>query len=142
LAKHKFAINDAEYEVEVGARQGSRVQVTVNGKAYDVELKASAGVAVVPMSQRPPAMVPPSSSVAPPPGLAAGDAAVRSPMAGLVLSIKVQVGDQVNAGDELLMLEAMKMENAITAHRAGTVKRIAVEAQQVVNQGDVLVELG
>jgi acetyl-CoA/propionyl-CoA carboxylase biotin carboxyl carrier protein len=57
------------------------------------------------------------------------------------LSITVKAGDQVNAGDELLMLEAMKMENAITAHRAGTVKRVAVEAQQVVNQGDLLVEL-
>jgi len=40
VAKHKFAINDAEYEVEVGARHGSRVEVSVNGKAYDVELKS------------------------------------------------------------------------------------------------------
>ena len=62
-------------------------------------------------------------------------------MAGLVLSVKVKVGDQVNAGDELLVLEAMKMENAITAHRCGTVKRVAVDAQQVVNQDDVLVEI-
>jgi biotin carboxyl carrier protein len=134
VAKHKFAINDAEYEVEVGTRQGGRVQVTVNGKSYDVELKSGSAAVVPPqasLQQKPMAPASPSG----------GDGAVRSPMAGLVLSVKVKVGDRVSAGDELLMLEAMKMENAITAHREGTIKRVAVEAQQVVNQGDVLVEI-
>jgi biotin carboxyl carrier protein len=140
LAKHKFAINDTDYEVEVGARKNGRVQVTVNGKAYDVELKAGEVAPVVkrPQSVAPPPMAAPQPSA----GAGAGDSAVCSPMAGLVLSIKVKVGDKVSAGDDLLMLEAMKMENAITAHKSGTVKRIAVEAQQVVNQGDVLVEIG
>jgi glutaconyl-CoA decarboxylase len=146
LAKHRFAINDREYEVEVGARQGSRVQVTVNGKSYEVELKANAAPATA-KPQRPASPLQPSVS-APLPAAAtavpggAADNAVRAPMAGLVLSVRVKVGDQVNAGDELLMLEAMKMENAITAERAGTVKRVAVEPQQVVNQDDVLIELG
>jgi biotin carboxyl carrier protein len=143
VAKHKFAINDAEYEVEVGSRQGGRVQVTVNGKAYDVELK-SGSAAVVPapapaQMQKPMAAASQAQSPVAP---STGDAAVRSPMAGLVLSVKVKVGDRVSAGDELLMLEAMKMENAITAHRDGAIKRVAVEAQQVVNQGDVLIEIG
>ena len=117
------------------------MQVTVNGKPFDVELKPTA--VAVPIAAR-------TKSVPPPPAAAAaaapaagggGDSAVLAPMAGLVLSVQVRVGNQVNAGDELLMLEAMKMENAITAHRAGTVKRVAVDAQQVVNQGDVLIEL-
>jgi biotin carboxyl carrier protein len=142
VAKHKFAINDAEYEVEVGARQGGRVQVTVNGKTYDVELKSGSAAVVPPRApaqvQKPIA----AASQAQSPVASTGDAAVRSPMAGLVLSVRVKVGDRVSAGDELLMLEAMKMENAITAHREGTIKRVAVEAQQVVNQGDVLVEIG
>jgi glutaconyl-CoA decarboxylase len=140
VARHKFAINDRDYEVEVGTRQGNRVQVTVNGKPYDVELKPSA--VPVPVTRRsyppPPPAAAPRSAAAP----SAALDAVRAPMAGLVLSIKCKVGDQVNAGDELLMLEAMKMENAITAHRSGTVKRVAVEPHQVVNQDDVLVELG
>ena len=143
MAKHKFAINDAEYEVEVGARQGGRVQVTVNGKAYDVELKSGSAAVVPPQApaqvQKPIAAAAQAQS---PVASSTGDAAVRSPMAGLVLSVRVKVGDRVSAGDELLMLEAMKMENAITAHRDGTIKRVAVEAQQVVNQGDILVEIG
>src|SRR6187397_1402006 len=58
LATHKFAINDREYEVEVGSRQGNRVQVTVNGTLYDVELKPSAIAPPRPMS-RASASVPP-----------------------------------------------------------------------------------
>ena len=139
MARHKFAIDEREYEVEVGTRHGNRVQVTVNGKPYDVELKPTAPTPVTRPSYPPavPAAAPRASAAA----ASAGPDAVRAPMAGLVLGIKCKVGDQVNAGDELLMLEAMKMENAITAHRAGTVKRIAVEPHQVVNQDDVLVEL-
>jgi biotin carboxyl carrier protein len=140
LAKHKFAINDKEYDVEVGARQGRRVQVSVNGKPYDVELRTSA-VATPIERPRSKSMAAPAPSSAAQPAASAGDGAVLAPMAGLVLSISVRVGDQVNAGDDLLMLEAMKMENAITAHRSGTISRIAVDAQQVVNQGDVLVEI-
>ncbi len=140
MARHKFAIDDRDYEVEVGTRHGNRVQVTVNGKPYDVELKPTAPTPVTRPSYPPPApAAAPRANAAPPAG---GVDAVCAPMAGLVLSIKCKVGDQVNAGDELLMLEAMKMENAITAHRAGTVKRVAVEPHQVVNQDDVLVELG
>jgi glutaconyl-CoA/methylmalonyl-CoA decarboxylase subunit gamma len=139
LTRHKFAIDDKEYEVEVGTRQDNRVQVTVNGKPYDVELRPNAApVPVARASYPPPA---PTAAPRPTSGASAADA-VRAPMAGLVLSIKCKVGDQVNAGDELLMLEAMKMENAITAHRSGVVKRIAVEPHQVVNQDDVLLELG
>jgi glutaconyl-CoA decarboxylase len=52
------------------------------------------------------------------------------------------VGATVKTGDELLVLEAMKMENAITATRDGTVKRIAVQPQQTVKQGDLLLEIG
>ena len=139
MAKHKFAINDREFDVEVGARRDGHVQVSVNGTTYDVVLKsAAASSVVIPRS-------PGSVSVRPPPGAAqpvsiGADASVRAPMAGLVLNVFVKVGDQVQPGDELLSLEAMKMENAITAERYGTVSRIAIEPNQVVNQGDTLIE--
>lgn len=140
LAKHKFAINDREFDVEVGARRSGHVQVSVNGTTYDVELKSAAPSSVI-MMPRSPSTV----SARPPPSAAgqtssAADSSVRAPMAGLVLSIFVKVGDQVQPGDELLSLEAMKMENAITAERFGTISRIAVEPNQVVNQGDALIE--
>ena len=65
---------------------------------------------------------------------------VFAPMPGLVLRIEVTDGQSVEAGDTLLVLEAMKMENAIKAPAAGTVVRVAVAAGQAVEKGGVLVE--
>ena len=70
-----------------------------------------------------------------------GEGMVRAPMPAVVLSIKCKVGDKVNAGDLLLTVEAMKMENNIYAPRVGVVKRIAVTEKQSVNYGDILVEI-
>lgn len=64
---------------------------------------------------------------------------VTAPILGTVLSIKVKVGDKVRAGDTLLTVEAMKMENEILAPRDGVVKEIRVSEGQTVNFGDVLV---
>ena len=83
MATHKFAINDKEYEVEVGARKGGRVQVTVNGALYDVELKTAAVAAPARRASVPPpvAAVP---AAAPAPSAAGGaDSAVLAPMAAV-----------------------------------------------------------
>jgi len=66
---------------------------------------------------------------------------VKAPLPGVVLSIKRQPGDQVSIGSVLLTLEAMKMENEITAPVSGLVKRIMVREGQTVEHGQVLVEL-
>jgi glutaconyl-CoA decarboxylase len=63
-------------------------------------------------------------------------------MPGKVLDVKVSVGDSVNNGDLVLMLEAMKMENEIFAPLAGTVKEVRVRSGDSVNTGDVLIVLG
>jgi len=68
-----------------------------------------------------------------------GEGVVRAPMPGTVLSIKRNVNDRVKAGDVLLTLEAMKMENEIYAPRSGVIKKIAVSEKQSVNYGEVLV---
>ena len=64
---------------------------------------------------------------------------IRAPMPGLVLRVAVSEGQAVEAGETLVVLEAMKMENAIKAPAAGTVERVAVEAGQAVEKGAVLV---
>ena len=64
-----------------------------------------------------------------------------APMQGTIVKTAVAQGDQVTAGDLVLVLEAMKMENHITAHRDGVVTSLAVEAGQVVNSGDVLARI-
>lgn len=70
------------------------------------------------------------------------DGWVDAPMPGTVTEISVQVGDAVKAGDVLLILTAMKLENEITAPAAGTVKTVAVSEGDNVNNGDRLIELG
>jgi propionyl-CoA carboxylase alpha chain len=65
---------------------------------------------------------------------------VLAPMPGIILSITVKEGDEVNAGDTMLVLEAMKMENEIHAPRAGKIKKVHVSAGAEVRSGSVLVE--
>ena len=63
-----------------------------------------------------------------------------SPMPGRILNIQVQVGDHVKVGDPILSLEAMKMENILKSDGEGVVKRVAIEKEQVVNKGQLLIE--
>lgn len=66
---------------------------------------------------------------------------IKAPMPGLVLEVSVAAGDKVLAGDQILILSAMKMENSITIPANATIKRIAVSVGQAVEKGQVLVEL-
>lgn len=66
---------------------------------------------------------------------------IKAPMPGLVLEVQVKEGQQVKEGDKLLILVAMKMENSIQVHRDAVVKHIAVEANQAVEKGQLLIEL-
>ena len=66
---------------------------------------------------------------------------IRAPMPGLVLEIAVADGQQVNEGDKILILEAMKMQNSIIIHIGATIRKVVVTAGQAVEKGQVLVEL-
>jgi propionyl-CoA carboxylase alpha chain len=86
--------------------------------------------------------------IVPPPPLprrahaaAEGATAVVAPLSGTIASVRVAVGDQVEVGQLLFTLEAMKMEHRITAPSAGTAKAVAVAAQDVVREGDLLAEI-
>jgi pyruvate carboxylase subunit B len=73
---------------------------------------------------------------------ASGPAPLVAPMPGLVVRVAVQPGDTVNAGQGLVVIEAMKMENELRATTAGVVTGVRVEAGQAVEKGAILVELG
>ncbi len=89
-----------------------------------------------------PAPAAPAPVAAPAPAAApAGAKTVTAPLPGTITKINVKVGDTVNAGDTVLLMEAMKMENNITAEFAGTVKAILVESGNQVQSGQALVEL-
>lgn len=66
---------------------------------------------------------------------------IKAPMPGLVLEVAVKEGQEVEEGDKILILEAMKMENSIMIHTNARIKRIAVSAGEAVDKGQVLVEL-
>lgn len=70
-----------------------------------------------------------------------GGMSVKAPMPGSVIEVKVKEGDAVKDGDVLLVLEAMKMENELTASQAGTVAQILVKKGDTVNSGDPLIIL-
>jgi len=66
---------------------------------------------------------------------------IRAPMPGLVLEITITDGQEVNEGDKLLILQAMKMENSIVIHGQARIRKVMVNAGQAVEKGQVLVEL-
>ena len=72
---------------------------------------------------------------------ASGDIHIKAPMPGLIVSVHIQEGDQVEKGDNLVILESMKMQNEIKAPRAGNVIRVAVRAGDNVDQNQVMVGL-
>ncbi len=69
------------------------------------------------------------------------DALIKAPMPGLILDIRVKAGDAVQAGDALLILEAMKMENVMKAPAAGTIKAVHIKQRDNVEKGQLLIEM-
>ncbi len=123
-----------------------KFNITVNGNAYEVEIeevKAAAPVAAAPKAAPAPAApAAPKAAPAPAAAPAAGDNTVTAPMPGKIVKLVASVGQAVNAGDVLLILEAMKMQNEITAPAAGTVKSFAVNAGDSVKPGQAMVVIG
>ena len=135
--------NDIVSEVD-GTVQ--RVAVTqgqsVNQGDLLVEMVADFVAAKAEVTPKPaPAAPAPVAAPAPAPSAPAGSKTVTAPLPGTITKVTVKVGDTVNAGDTVLLMEAMKMENNITAEFGGTVKAILVETGNQVQSGQALVEL-
>ena len=112
-------------------------RVKVNGKVYEVELEAVSekeGSVTVSGTPAPAAQAPASAP-------AAGSKTIDAPIAGKVLSIKVNVGDTVKKGQTVAVIEAMKLENEVPATAEGKVVEIKAAAGTVVNNKDVLIVL-
>ena len=129
--KYKVTLNKRVYEVEV--EEGSAMLVDEYELAAPAAPAAAAPVAVAAAPAAAPAPAAPAAA-----GLAAGEV-VKAPMPGNVLKINVAQGQTVKEGDVLLVLEAMKMENDITATKSGTVAQIVVAKGAVVETGSALV---
>ena len=143
MKEYKYKINGQEYKVAVGDIDNNVAEVTVNGTPYTVELEQA--VAPAPVKSVKPAAAPRTETgakVVAKPVAAGGAGAVKAPLPGVILDIKVAVGDTVAAGDTVVVLEAMKMENNIHADKGGVVKSICVNKGDSVLEGADLVVLG
>lgn len=132
LRKFKIKIDGTEYLVEME-------ELTEPGAA-PAPVAAPVAPAPAPVAPTPSAPAPaaPTPALAPSPAAPAGADAQTAPMPGKILELKHNVGDVVAQNDCVLVLEAMKMENAIVAEHAGTISAIHVTAGQMVNPGDAL----
>jgi biotin carboxyl carrier protein len=147
MKTYRFKINGNGYEVAINSVEGQTASVTVNGTPYTVELEEApaAPVQVVPVQAAPVQAAAVQSAPAQPaasaPASGAGKA-VTSPLPGVIIAIKVNVGDVVKAGQEVAVLEAMKMENSIEATHDGTVTAINVSKGDSVLEGAPVVTIG
>jgi biotin carboxyl carrier protein len=152
--KIQVRIDDQIYEVAVGDLQARPIVATLAGEAYEVWPEATAAgeglrspvptplAKVVPIGPPPAPPIPPperalaapAASAQPPPG------ALCAPLPGVVIAITAQPGQQIAAGQELCVLEAMKMLNTIRAPRSGRIAAVHVTVGQHVQHNDLLIE--
>ena len=140
IKKFRITVNGETFEVEVeetGVESGAVSQPIARTAApvAPAAPRAAAAPAAAPRAAAPAAAKPAASGPA-------GAGSATAPMPGTILDVKVSVGDQVKAGQTVVILEAMKMENEIGAPVDGTVKEVRVQKGATVNPGDVLVTIG
>jgi biotin carboxyl carrier protein len=138
MATYKVRSGDREHTVTVVDHPGGGATVTVEGQSFEVEPVSNP---VSPSPSRPtpvPAASPPAARPQPKRAAPAAGGSIVAPISGKILAVKVKVGDEVAAGQVVLILEAMKMENNVHAPTDGVVKEIAVSEGSEVGDGDLL----
>ncbi|MBD9058780.1 MAG: acetyl-CoA carboxylase biotin carboxyl carrier protein subunit [Prevotella copri] len=160
MAKYEYKVKGVDYVVEIQDIEGNIANVSVNGIPFEVEMKqpVKAGKQKVKLSEErrvkseefnssssaTNASSATNESSAPttkPAAAAASGKPVVAPLPGTINEIKVKVGDKVNAGDTVVVLEAMKMQNNIDAETSGTIASINVNKGDAVMEGDTLVTI-
>ncbi len=129
-----LTIAEKRYQIELASiDKRTPLKVKVNNVPFTAQLRDLAKRAVTHAAVSPVVKTARSRKVT------SDEGAVIAPMAGKIISVNVQKGDAVKVGDPVCILEAMKMENEITATKAGTVDEIHVAEGMPVNEGDLLV---
>ena len=165
MAKYEYKVKGVDYVVEIQDVEGNIANVTVNGIPFEVEMKqpvkagkqkvkltdgqnnisansaASAGSASGSNSAGSSSAVSSDSASSSKQATPAAGKPVVAPLPGTINEIKVKVGDKVNAGDTVVVLEAMKMQNNIDAETSGTIASINVNKGDAVMEGDTLVTI-
>ena len=161
MKEYKYKINGNEYSVAIIDLEGDKAAVEVNGVSYQVDILTDGYTAPAPRPAAKPAAAPapapaaapaapapapqpiaPAAPAAEPAAPAGKGTAVQSPLPGVILDIKVAVGDQVKAGQTVAILEAMKMENNINAECDGVITAIKVSKGDNILEGSDIVIIG
>ena len=145
MSQYRITIKDTTYDVEIlDDPRMDEVQVKVNGEVFTVAAEdlnktvSAVGTAPAPVVRKAapaPATAPAAAAVA------AGPGTIKSPLPGVVNSIKVHAGDKVKANDEICVIEAMKAMNIIRAPQDGTVARIHVNVGAQIAHGAPLMDI-
>ena len=140
MKNYNYKINGKEYQVAINNIDENLADVTVNGVSYQVEMQ---NTTVQPIVSEPKAVVVSvaSTSKIQSPATNIGKS-VKAPLPGVIISIKVNVGDTIKAGQVVATLEAMKMENDLESEYNGTVTAINVSQGESVLEGATIVTIG
>lgn len=141
MKEYKYTINGNKYEVTITSIEDNIANVVVNGEEYKVEMEKEPEpqkkkVVVKPVAQQPAAASASAGGNSPRVNM---NNAVKSPLPGVITEIKVSVGDEVKAGDTVVVLEAMKMANNLDAEKGGKVTAILVKEGESVMEDTPLV---
>lgn len=145
MREYQLKIGDKEYKAEVKDIGTTSASIIVNGSEYNVELQhfGEKNKPVAPKVNRPNVAAPAAVQTDKPvPGPAVGTGNnMLAPLPGQILEIMIKEGDVVEAGQKLMVMEAMKMENNIQASHDGTIGKIYVQVGQTVTESDRLIEV-
>ena len=137
MNEYKYTINGNKYEVVISDITDNIATLTVNGEQYTVEMEKQAE------PEKPKPVVRKAADEAEEGAAAASGSAtgtaIKAPLPGVITEIPVEVGQEVAAGDTVIVLEAMKMANALQAEKSGKISAIVVKVGQSVMEDEALV---
>lgn len=140
MKEYKYTINGNKYEVAINSINDNIANVVVNGEEYEVQMEKEPEPAKKKVVVRPVAQAETETASAPTSTNKVNlNNAVKSPLPGVITEIKVNVGDNVKAGDTVVVLEAMKMANNLDAEKAGKVTAVLVKEGESVMEDTPLV---
>ncbi|MBQ6308678.1 MAG: biotin/lipoyl-binding protein [Prevotella sp.] len=139
MKEYKYKINGTEYTIQIGDIVENIANVTVNGEDFQVEMENQPEPEKKKVVVNPAAAQQQEAADAPAAGPVNTENALKAPLPGVVVEVKVAVGDTVNAGDTVVVLEAMKMANNLDAEKSGKVTAVLVKAGDSVMEDTPLV---
>jgi biotin carboxyl carrier protein len=141
MKKYKFTISGNDYDVHIRDLEDKIAEVDVNGTIYHVEIHNEIKTSKTPrLIRKPLEKMPGEGQIKK--KETTGKYEVTAPLPGTILKLNVSVGDMVSEGQNVLVMEAMKMENQVQTARGGEVLSIKANVGDAVQQDDVLMEIG